>query len=197
MTDTRNADFTFASADCIGFAAAIGQDAPTDLSDVTTPFICLGWIDTGGYIYKMAKALKDVNASGTLDPIRTITTGAPKTLQANFLEPMNPMVRALYDDVPLDLLQPADATTIAIYDLPEIPSNQHYCFVFDTIDGDKAVRLFAPDGMVIDTGNDQPQQADAEMLQMTIQFYPATVGGSRTALRRYVDYGALDLGAFF
>lgn len=197
MTDTRNADFTFASGDCIGFLAPLGTDLPNGFEDLAAPYVCLGWIDTGGYIYKLAEALKDVTASGTLDPIRTITTGAPKTLQANFLEPMNPAVRSLYDDVDIALLQPATGTAIAVYDMPEIPSDNRYVCVFDTMDDDKAVRLAAPNFKVTTRGDDQPQQADAEMLNMTLQFYPANVLGVRTAVRRYINYGALDLSPFF
>jgi hypothetical protein len=197
MTDTRNADYTFAAGDTIGFVAGLGTPAPNAFEDLAAPWICLGWIDTGGYIYKLAEALKDVNASGTLDPIRTITTGAPKSLQANFLEPLNPAVRSLYDDVPMALLQPAVGTTVAAYNMPEVPSDLRYCFLFDTIDSDKQVRLFAPNGKITARGDDQPQQADAEMLDMTVQFYPANVGGIRTAVRRYVNYGSLDLTPFF
>lgn len=197
MTDTRNADFTFAAGDTIGYVADLGTPAPTAFEDLAAPWICLGWLDTGGYIFKLAEALKDVNASGTLDPIRTITTGAPKTLQANYLEPMNPAVRSLYDDVDMSLLQPSVGTTIAAYNLPEVPSDLRYAFVFDSIDSSKRLRLFAPNGKITDRGDDQPQQADAEMLDMTIQFYPALVSGIRTAVRRYINYGALDLSPFF
>jgi hypothetical protein len=164
---------------------------------LAAPWICLGWIDTSGAIYKYAKAIKDILAAGTLDPIRTIITGAPKTFDATFLEAMNPAVRALFDDVDISLLQPAPTTTIASYDLPEIPSDNRYCFVFDTLDGDKEQRLFAPNGKVTANGDDQQQQADAVMLQMTISLYPATVGSNRTALRRIVNYGAADLTPFF
>jgi hypothetical protein len=196
MTDTRSADFTFAAGDCVGFRAPHGTAAPTDFEDLDAPWLCLGWLDTGGYIYKLDEALKDITASGTLDPIRTIITGAPKTLQANYLEPLNPVVRSLYDDVAIDLLQPS-AGTIASYVMPEIPSDNRYCFVYDTIDADKRVRLFAPNGKITDRGNDQPQQADAEMLQMTVQFYPDTIDAVRAAVKRYIDYGGIDLTAYF
>jgi hypothetical protein len=195
MTDTRNADNVFAGGDVVGYYAALGTDAPTGFETLETPWVCLGWLDTSGYIYKLAEALKDINAAGTLDPIRTITTGAPKTLQATYLEDMNPAVRALYDDVDISLLEPTDE--IAIYQMPEVPSDNRYCFVFDGVDNDKLIRLFAPNGKVTDRGNDQVQQADATSLQMTLQFYPATVGSGRTALQRYINYGSLDLSAFF
>lgn len=197
MTDTRNADFVFAAGDVIGFVAPIGTVAPTAFEDLTSPWICLGWLDTSGYIYKLAEAFKDITAAGTLDPIRTITTGAPKTIDATFLEAMNPAVRALFDDVPIDLLQPGGGGSTAIYQVAEIPTDNRYCFVFDTFDADKQIRIFGPNGKITNRGNDQPQQADADMLQMTIQLYPALIGDTRAALQRYVNYGALDLSPFF
>jgi hypothetical protein len=196
MTDTRNADNVFAAGDVVGWFAPLDTDAPTGFEDLVSPYICLGWLDTSGYIYQLAEALKDINAAGTLDPIRTITTGAPKTLQATYLEAMNPAVRSLYDDVDMTMLQPSSGT-VAAYDMPEVPSDNRFVFVFDAIDNAKRIRLFAPNGKVTNRGNDQPQQSDAEMLQMTLQFYPAIVGATRTALRRYIDYGAIDLTPFF
>lgn len=200
MTDTRNADLTFAAGDVIAYYAPLSTAAPTGPASVVTlasPWICLGWLDTTGAIYKYAKAIKDIMAAGTLDPIRTLITGAPKTIDATFLEGANPAVRALYDDVDISLLQPATSTTIATYDLPEVPSDKRYCFVFDTLDGDKELRLFSPNAKVTANGDDQMQQSDIEMLQMTISLYPATVGSDRTALRRIVNYGAADLTPFF
>ncbi len=139
MTDTRNADLTYAAGDVIGYCAQLGTPAPAGPASVVTlaaPWICLGWIETSGAIYKYAKAVKDITAAGTLDPIRTLITGAPKTIEATFQEGFNPMVRALYDDVDVSSLQPSTGT-IATYNLPEIPSDRRYCFVFDTLDGDK------------------------------------------------------------
>lgn len=200
MTDTRNADLTYAAGDVIAYKAPLGTAAPAGPASVvalSSPWICLGWLDTGGYIYKLAEAIKDITAAGTLDPIRTIVTGAPKTIDATFLEGLNPAVRALYDDVLMSSLQPAAATTIATYNLPEIPSDNRYCFVFDTLDGTKETRLFAPNGKVTNRGDDQQQQADIEMLQMTLTLYPALVGATRTALQRIINYGAADLTPFF
>jgi hypothetical protein len=200
MTDTRNADLTYAAGDVIAYYAPLGTSAPTgpaSTDELAAPWICLGWIDTNGYIYKLDEQLKDINASGTLDPIRTLVTGAPKTIEATFLEALNPAVRALYDDVDISDLQPAGATTIATYVLPEIPTDRRYCFVFDTLDGDKETRLFAPNAKVTTRGDDQQQQSDNENLQMTISLYPATIGSDRSALQRIVNYGAADLTPFF
>lgn len=74
------------------------------------------------------------------------------------------------------------------YVLPEVPLDNKYCLVFDTIDGVKPMRLFAPSAKVTARGNDQIQQADAEMLQMTFTFYPTDINGVRGDLVRYMGY---------
>lgn len=78
------------------------------------------------------------------------------------------------------------------YVLPEVPADNRYCLILDTIDGSKAQRLYSPNAKVTARGNDQIQQADAENLQLTFTFYPTTItlGGVsyRGELVRYVQY---------
>jgi hypothetical protein len=197
MTDTRNADKTYAAGDVLGFYAPFGTADPGNMNPVSSPWICLGWLDTTGTIFKLAEAVKDINASGTLDPIRTVVTGAPKTMDVTFMEGLNPAVRSLYDDVPLADLQPAGETTIASYLMPELPPNNSYAFVFDSFDGDSQLRSYCPQGKVTSRGNDQQQMADATIIQLTFTFYPQLIGGTRSAVKRYINYGGADLTPFY
>ena len=199
MTDTRNADKTYAAGDVLAFYAPFGTSDPGNMNPVSSPWICLGWVDTTGTIFKLAEAVKDINAAGTLDPIRTIVTGAPKTMDVTFMEGLNPAVRSLYDDVPLSELQPAAGTTQASYLMPEMPPNNSYAFLFDSFDNSigSQLRDFCPQGKVTSRGNDQAQQADATILQLTFTFYPQLVDGTRTAVKRYINYGSADLTPFY
>ena len=198
MLDTRDADFTFAGGDVIAYRADLGVTPPSLLADLTSPtWLCMGWLDTSGYLYKLAETYKDIMAAGSMEPIRTITTGAPKTVQANFLESFNPVVRSVYDNVAMAQLQPGASSTVASYSMPDVPQDNRYAYVFDAFDGDKRIRLFAPDGKVNARGDDSVQMLDSEPLQMTFQLYPQIVSGERTALVRIVDYGTLDLTPYF
>ena len=197
ITDTRNSDLTFAAGDVIGYYAPFGTPDPGNMGDLTSPWICLGWISTAGQIYKLNEAMKNIDAAGTLDPIRTIVTGAPKTFDGTFMEGMNPAVRSLYDDVPLSELQPATGTTIASYLMPEIPPLNNYAFLFDSFDGNSQMRSYGPQGKVTTRGNYQMQQEDATTVAMTITFYPQLIGSTRSALKHYIDYGTADLTAFY
>jgi hypothetical protein len=196
MSDTRNEALTFAGGDVMGYAAPLGTAPPTAFETLTGPWINLGWLETSGYQFKLNETMKEVTAAGTLDPIRTITTAAGKTFQATFLEAVNPMVMALYDDVPLSEVLPATGQTQAIYMLPEVPSDNRYAWVFDTFDGDKQIRNFAPNGKITARGDDQAQQADVTSLQMTVTLYPDMISGVRAALKKYIQYGAASLTAF-
>lgn len=87
------------------------------------------------------------------------------------------------------------------YVLPEVPADNRYCIILDTIDGTKAQRLYSPSAKVTARGNDQIQQADAESLQMTFTFYPTTItlGGvsTRGELVRYVQYPSGEVPTAF
>jgi hypothetical protein len=197
MTDTRTAVNTFAGGNMVAFVSPLGTAPPTAFETLAAPWINLGWLDVSGINFKLAETLKDVMAAGTLDPIRTITSEAIKTVDITFLEALNPAVRALYDDVDMSLLEPSSGT-VASYLLPEVPSNNENCFVFDSFDGDKMLRTFAVRGRVTTRGGDQQQQSDAETLAMTFTFYPDLILGVTGTVKRYIDYGAeSDLTPFF
>lgn len=197
MTDTRNADLTFAAGDVMAYFSELGTTPPIGFAELSAPWICMGWIDTTGTTYKLAETIKNVMAAGTLDPIRTVTSEAVKTFDFTCMEALNPAVRSFYDDVPLSSLQPASGTTVATYLTPEVPSDNRYCFVFDSIDGQAMLRSFAVNAKITSRGADQQQQADAETIQLTITCYPDLIGSTRAAIQRYIDYGAADLTPFF
>jgi hypothetical protein len=195
VSDTRNEALTYAAGDVIAYASPLGTAAPTAFETLGSPWLCLGWLEVSGYIFKLNENFKEIMAAGTLDPIRTILSSSAKTFQATFLEAVNPMVMALYDDVPLSSVLPSSGTT-AVYTLPEIPTDHRYAWVFDTFDGDKQIRSFAPNGKVTARGDDQAQQGDVTSLQMTVTLYPDLIGSVRAAMKKYVQYGAADLSAF-
>ena len=196
MADTRNEDLTFSGGDVLAYCSPLGTVAPTAFEVLAAPWICLGWLDVAGYTFKLNETMKEVPAAGTLSPIRTLISARAKTFDATYLEAVNPMVRALYDDVPLATLLPATGQTKVIYTLPETPTDNRYAWVFDTFDGDKQIRNFAPNGKITTRGNDQAQQGDITMLQMTTTLYPDQIGSTRASLKKYIPYGAASLTAF-
>lgn len=171
-------------------------------------FMCLGWVDVAGYIFKLDETIKDIPAAGILTPVRSIITGGSKTVQSTFLEALNPYVRSLYDDVPIfpiasSPLKPA-TTPVAplqanqvVYTIPDPPADNRYSLIFDSIDGTKRQRLYAPFAKVTARGNDQAQQGDIVMTDMTFTFYPGIIGTQTNAVaQRTIDYGK-DVSAYF
>jgi hypothetical protein len=193
MADTRNADLTFGATDYLVYMAAVNTASPTTpFADPATPWHNLGWVTTEGGLFKVEEETKDVDAAGSLEPIRTLMTKSTKSLQVTFLEGLNPLVRSLYDNVPVTALQPT--TGIASYDLPDKPNDLRYAFIFDTMDGDKRLRLYMPNGKVTERGDEQPQTSDVMPVQMTFKFYKGTSGA---AVKRFIDYGDVDVSGFF
>lgn len=201
VTPMKDNQLLYAAGDVIVWAGLPNTAAPTAFEDVTAitggSYVCLGWVDTSGYIFKLDETIKDIPAAGVLTPIRSILTGGSKTVQAVLLEAMNPFVRSLYDDVPIfptsdSPLSPTTGT-VTSYVIPDPPDDNRYSLIFDSIDGDKSMRLYAPFAKVTARGNDQVQQADVEMIDITWTFYPGTIDdgtGSVTGVaKRYIDYG--------
>ncbi|MCM2391710.1 phage tail protein [Streptomyces albipurpureus] len=193
MADTRNADLTFGATDYLVYVAAVNTVMPTAFADPATPWVNAGWITTEGGLFKIEEEQQDVEAAGSLDPIRTLTTKSTKSAQVTFLEGLNPLVRALYDNVPIDSLEPT--TDVATYDLPDKPADLRYAFIFDTMDSAKRMRLYMPNGKVTERGDEQPQTTDVMPLQMTFKFYKGA--SNAAAVKRSLKYGGVDVSAFF
>lgn len=196
----------YAAGDVIVWVGTPNAGSPTAFEDVASitggNYVCCGWVDTSGYIFKLDETVKDIPAAGTLTPIRTILTGGSKSVQANFLEALNPYVRALYDDVPIfplassPLAPSTVAPFVASYVIPDPPDDNRYSVIFDSVDGNKSMRLYAPFAKITNRGSDQVQQADVEQIDLTWTFYPGDIDGDTGVAKRLIDYG-MDMSDYF
>lgn len=180
-------------------APPAGFEDPTTLTAGT--YKPLGWVDVSGYIFKLDETIKDIPAAGVLTPIRTILTGGTKTAQCTFLEGVNPFVLSLYDNVPIfpattSPLKPATTppaplvANSAMWIIPDPPADNRYSLIFDSVDGNKQERLYAPFAKVTARGNRQAQQGDITTTDLTFTFYPGVIGSNTTAVaQRAVAYG--------
>jgi hypothetical protein len=217
----KNNELLFAAGDVIVWVGEPNTAAPIAFEDVPSiiggDYRCLGWVDTSGYIFKLDETTKDVPAAGTLTAIRTILTGGTKSVQATFLEALNPWVRSLYDNVPIfptassplkppavgPPVDPEDGSEfaasiyVASYILPDPPLDNRYALIADAIDGTKRSRLYAPFTKVTARGNDQVQQADITMTEMTLTFYPGLINGVAGVGKRYIDYATPRIMEYF
>nr|WSW58500.1 phage tail protein [Streptomyces sp. NBC_00998] len=193
MTDTRNADLTFGATDYIVYAAPANTAAPAAFADPASAWTNLGWVTTEGGLFKVEEETKDIEAAGSLEPIRTLMTKSTKSVQCTFLEGLNPFVRALYDNVAMAGLEPT--TDVASYDLPDKPSDLRYAFLFDSMDGSKRFRLYMPNGKVVERGDEQPQTSDVMSVQMTFKFFKGAANAA--AVKRFIKYGGVDVSSFF
>jgi hypothetical protein len=111
----------------------------------------------------------------------------------------------MFDDVPIfplatNPLKPTvtgtapNQTWVAKYTIPDPPLDNRYAMIFDSVDGSKRMRLYAPNCKVTARGDDQVQQADVESLQMTVTMYPGIIGTATNAVaERIISYGqAMD-----
>ena len=165
----------YAAGDVVVWVGLPNLGTPLGFEDPSTivaaTYKCLGRSVVSGYIFKLDETIKDIPAAGVLTPVRSILTSGSKTVQATFAEGMNPNVMALCDDVPIfpGTTSPLKASTTstsalpinsAVYVIPDPPIDNRYSLIFDSIDGTKQERLYAPFAKVTARGNRQPQQGD-------------------------------------
>ncbi len=199
--DHRDADLTFVGGDLIAFFAPLGSALPTDFSNLDgSIWKCAGWLEAGtGFSFKFGDTIKEVMGAGSWFPIRSlIASRTARTIDVSFLEGINPVARALFDDVPISYLKPDDTETVASYIPGDKAWKNHYACVFDGFDGDKKMRIAAPDVFVSARGTDQLQQLDVDPLPCTLLLNPQDIDGTVGAYRRIIDYSTVpDTSSYF
>ncbi len=200
-SDRRDADLTFAGGDLVSYFAPLGTPLPHDFSNLDgTLWKCAGWLEAGtGFSFKFGDTTKEIMGAGSWFPIRTIIASrTARTIDVSFLEGINPVARALFDDVPIEALKPADHGTIASYIPGDKAWKNHYATVFDGFDGDKRMRIVAPDVFVSARGTDQLQQLDVDPLPCTLLLNPQDIDGTVGAYKRIIDYSDVpDTSSYF
>ena len=208
----KDNELLYAAGDVVIWAGLPNVGSPQGFEDPTSitagSYQCLGWVDVSGYIFKLDETIKDIPAAGVLTPVRSILTGGSKTVQQTFLEALNPYVRSLYDDVPIfpvassPLKPPTTPPTglpanAARYIIPDPPDDNRYGLIFDSIDGEKQERLYAPFAKVTARGNRQSQQGDITTTDLTFTMYPGIIDDTSTGVGvRIVGYGK-DMSGYF
>lgn len=86
---------------------------------------------------------------------------------------------------------------VASYLIPDPPLDNRYAMIFDAVDGAKRSRLYAPFVKVTARGNDQVQQADVTMVDMTFTFYPGLIDDVPGVGKRYIDYATPAIMNYF
>ncbi|MGW1998152.1 hypothetical protein [Embleya sp. NPDC001921] len=195
MTDTRNADLAYGADDFLVFVAPLGTPKPTDFTALTAPWVCLGWMAKSGGEWTPNEERKELEAAGSLGPIATKITKADRTMKFTAEEAMNPLVRALYDNVSLTTLAPG-ASGIIAYDLPDRPSRHRYTFLYCSEEsGGKKLWRYMSTGEVTGRGSDNNPTDDYTNIELTITGYPGANG--TPAVSTLIDLAGADVGAFF
>lgn len=159
------------------WVAPTGTVAPTDASTAPgTGWLDAGWVSTNGLVVKTTDSTKDVQAFGTLQPVRTLLTGSSQTFDIGFLE-SNPVSLAVYNRKPLGSLVPV-AGTGAFDFTTGAQSSERLAVIFDIVDGLNHIRAYSSDVQVTNRA-DLTVQAGTEIeYGVTMTSYPGPDGAA-------------------
>ncbi|MEU8136579.1 hypothetical protein [Streptodolium elevatio] len=195
MTDTRNVDFAFRATDFLGFVAPMETAKPTDMTPLTAPWVCLGWLAKTGGQFESTEERVELEAAGEVDPIASSIIKVTRPVKFSADEAMSPLIRALLDNVALSDVAPG-VDGIAAYDLPSQPRRRRYAWIFAAIEaGGKAMWRYMPAGEVTGRAGDNNGTDAYTVPEFTVTGFKSPTGMS--ALSHLLDYGTADLGAFF
>lgn len=160
------------------WVAPVGSTLPTD---ATTAFdaawLDLGWVSTDGLTVAVDEDAEDIQAYGSLQPVRTLITSSKVTFQVGFME-SNPTVLALYHRKPLSGTDeiPAPDTTGAFSFKTGSASTNRYAFAFDMVDGANHIRAVAAECEVTEREEFAVTSGEAIQYGVTLTAYPQSDG---------------------
>jgi hypothetical protein len=160
----------------LAWFAPLATALPTSTSaSLNAAFKDAGWISSDGLSQKVAEATTDINAYGTIVPVRTLTTSSKRTFDLTFLE-SNTTSLEIYNRLALGSITVAVDGSFS-FDTGA-PSSQQWSAVFDIIDGANHVRAVCP--IVQNTGPGDLNVKAGEAIQYPVQLtaYPDTAGNA-------------------
>jgi hypothetical protein len=195
MVDTRNADLAFRATDFLAFVAPLGTAKPTDMTPVTTPWVCLGWLAKSGGQFESAEERVELEAAGAVMPIASAITKSTRTVKFTADESASPLIRALLDNVALSAVAPG-VGGIAAYDAEDQPERRLYCWLFMAIEaGGKAIWRYFVSGEVTGRTGDNNGTDAYTTPEITVTGYPGA--NNEPSMSYLIDYGGADLSPFF
>jgi hypothetical protein len=131
----------------LAWFAPVGTPLPVLASaSLNVAFKDAGWILDTGLVASVAETQKDIQAFGTIVPVRTLITQSKRSFKLSFLETLSVVPWTIYNRLPLTgagSITPT-AVTGAMATTTGPPSAQRWAGVFDVVDGANALRAVCP-----------------------------------------------------
>jgi hypothetical protein len=163
-------------------ASLTGGTSPAVAVTTTTPgvggFRSAGLVSEDGLEKAVSESSNDIKAYGIFVPVRKIVTSSEVTIKLTFLE-TNPVSLAVYDRLPLSGVDSISPDASGAFSVQEGASRtQRYAAVFEVVDGDNHIRMYAPSVEVTDREGFSVKAGEAITRGVTLTAYPNSSGVS-------------------
>lgn len=151
-----------------------GATAPTTaISALGSGWTNCGIISTDGLNYTPTESVKEIDGYGLDAPVRKITTSSAEDFDVVFME-SNPTVLELYFRKALASLTP-DATG-AVDFTTGTTQTEYFAVVFDIVDGDNHIRIYAPKVQNATRKGQQVQKGEVISYPVTMSVLQSSTG---------------------
>lgn len=150
-------------------AVSVGGDtfvAPTSAEGALTGATDLGYISDEGVTEARARDINDITAWQNGDVVRRVVTSASMSYRCVFLEAKREVVEEYYAGE----VNTADGSIIVVPG--KLSARKPW--VFDYVDGDIAVRAYAPSGQVTEIGDQVWVNGEPVGYDVTVTCYPSS-----------------------
>jgi len=120
------------------WVAPEGTPMPADLTALVTPWVDVGYVSEDGVTFTVSREQEEIRAWQSLDPVRVLVTGEPKTIAFELLE---------FDEDTLILMLrggTVTGTTTKVYTPPDPGVQDVRAMVIDGVDGAYTFRFCFP-----------------------------------------------------
>jgi hypothetical protein len=143
------------------YVGATSATAPTSSTATLTGFTELGYVSADGITYATDRSTNQIRAWQNADLVREVVTEGTVTYAFTLLETTQAAIEAYFGG------------TMTAGKLSVVPTatGGRKSFVFDVVDGAKAIRHYVPSGEVLSVESQQIQNGEAVAYGMTVTAY--------------------------
>lgn len=162
-TDSDNVRVAVTGAVSVGGGGFV---APTTADGALTGATDLGYISEDGVTEARSRDINDINAWQNGDTVRRVVTTSTMTYQCVFLETKREVVEEYYAGT----VDPSNGSIVIVPG--KLSARKPW--VFDYVDGDTAVRAYAPAGQVTEVGDQVYSNGEPIGYDVTVTCFPSS-----------------------
>lgn len=160
------------------YSGPLGTPMPASAKATVTGMKQLGFVGEDGVTESRERSSDAIRAWQNSAIVRESVTEASISYGMTLLESSREVLELFYG---------TPVGTSGEIDIDPASTGGKKAFIIDVIDGQEAIRIWIPEGEILEVGEQAYKAGEAIGYEITIKCYPTTIDGKTATVRKYYD----------